>query len=93
MAQQVIKRDGTKEPFDAEKVKKAIELAAGEAGLAPERTGEVVKQVSDAVLEFAAEKEEVATSELREKALSELEKVEPSVAEAWRKYDQERGRY
>jgi transcriptional repressor NrdR len=92
MAQQVIKRDGTKEPFDEEKVKKAIQTAAGEAGLAPERAEEVVNQVSSVVLDFAAEKEEIASSELGEKVLSELDKVEPSAAEAWRKYDQARGR-
>lgn len=92
MAQQVIKRDGTKEPFDAEKIKKAIRTAGGEAGLPLERVEEVVNQISGVVLEFAAEKEEIATSELREKALGELDKVEPSVAEAWRKYDQARGR-
>ena len=93
MAQQVIKRDGTKEPFDAEKVKKAIGAAVGRMALAPERATEVVKQVSDVVLQFAGEKEEIATSELREKALAELDKLEPSVAESWRKYDQEQGRY
>jgi transcriptional regulator NrdR family protein len=92
MAQQVIKRDGTKEPFDAGKIKGAIESAAGRTGLTPERVAEVVKQVSGVVLQFAADKEEVATSELREKALAELDKVEPSVAESWRKYDQEQGR-
>jgi len=91
MAQQVVKRDGTREPFDAEKIKKAVEAAAGRAGLAPERVAEVVAQVSDAVLKFAAEKEEVTSSEVREKVLSELDGTEPAVAESWRKYDQERG--
>lgn len=93
MAQQVIRRDGTKEPFDIEKIKKAIESAAGRTGLTPERVAEVVKQVSDIILQFAAGKEEIATSELREKTLSELDKVELSVAESWRKYDREQGRY
>ena len=92
MAQQVVKRDGTKEPFDVEKIKKAIKSAAGRAGLAPERVSELAAQVSDVVLQFAADKEEVASSELREKALAELDKVEPSVAESWRKYDEEQGR-
>jgi transcriptional regulator NrdR family protein len=92
MAQQVVKRDGSKEPFDAEKIKKAIGSAAGRTALTPERVAEVVKQVSDVVLQFAADKEEVSSSELREKALTELDKLEPSVAESWRKYDQEQGR-
>ncbi len=92
MAQQVIKRDGSKEPFDAGKIKKALESAVGRVGLAPERTAEVVKQVLDVVLQFAGEKEEVATSDLRAKVLAELDKLEPSAADSWRKYDQEHGR-
>ncbi len=92
MAQQVMKRDGTKEPFDAEKIKKAVEAAAGRTSLTPERVAEVVKEVSDAVVQYAAGREEIPTSELREKVLNELDRVEPSVAESWRKYDQEQGR-
>ena len=92
MAQQVVKKDGTREPFDAERIKKAVESAAGRTGLAPERVSELAAQVSDVVLQFAADKEEVASSELREKALAELDRVEPSVAESWRKYDEEQGR-
>lgn len=92
MAQQVVKRDGTKEPFDAEKIKKAIRTAAERASLSPERVEELVEQISGVVLQYAADKEEVTSSELRDLALGELDKVEPSVAEGWRKYDQERGR-
>ena len=92
MAQHVIKRDGTKELFDAKKIRRAIELAANEAGLEPEQVTEIVDQVSETVLEFAAQKEEISTSELREKTLAELDKLEPSVAEFWRRYDQEKGR-
>lgn len=92
MANQVIKQDGTKEPFDAEKITKAIASAAAEGGLSEERANEVIRQVSAVALELAATKEEIATSELKEKILSELDRVEPAVAAAWRKYDQARGR-
>lgn len=92
MANQVIKKDGTKEPFDSGKITRAIESATKEAGISPERMNEVVNQVSGVVLEFAATKEEIATTELKEKILSELDKVEPTVAATWRKYDQERDR-
>jgi transcriptional regulator NrdR family protein len=86
MAKQVIKRDGTKESFDGEKIRRAIEGASKDAGLAPERIDEVVNQVSAAVLQFAESKEEVATAELLGKILGELDKIEPAVAEAWKKY-------
>lgn len=92
MATQVIKRDGTREPFDSEKIRRAIEGSARDAGLAPERINEVVNQVSGTVLQFAASKEEIATVELIEKILDELNKIEPRAATAWKKYEQEKSR-
>jgi len=92
MAKQVIKRDGTKEPFDSGKIQRAIEASARDAGLSAERISEVVNQVSGTVLQFAGSKEEVATTELTDKILGELDKIEPAAAEAWRKYKQEKSR-
>ena len=92
MANFVIKRDGTKEPFDAEKIRKSIAAAILRTNLSEERRNEVVEQVSNAVIRLAEEKEEIATAELRGKILSELDTLEPSVSEAWRNYEQEKGR-
>jgi transcriptional regulator NrdR family protein len=89
MAKEVIKKDGTKQPFDSEKIKNSIRAAAGLANLQEERKNEVVEQVATTVIQMAEEKEEIATSEIREKILSELDSIEPSVSAAWRKYDQE----
>ena len=89
MAKEVIKKDGTKEPFDAEKIRKAIAAAAGQADLSEERKNEVVEQVANTVIQMADAKEEIATSEIKEKVLSELDSLEPSVSEAWRKYGEE----
>lgn len=86
MASQVIKKDGTKQPFDAEKIRKAIGLAAEQAGLSEERKNEVVEQVATAAIQLADTKEEIATSEIKEKILSELNNIEPSVASVWREY-------
>ncbi len=91
MANFVIKRDGTKEPFDAGKIKNSILAAAQRTELSEDRRDEVVIRVSSVVLELAAQKEEIATSELREKILSELDAIEPSISEAWRKHGQEKG--
>ena len=92
MANFVIKKDGSKEPFDIEKIKKAIELAAKQTDLPEDRVNELVEEVSKAALQVAEGKEEIATAELREKILSELDNLEPSVSEGWRKYDQEKGK-
>jgi transcriptional regulator NrdR family protein len=92
MANFVIKKDGTKEPFDTEKIRRSITAAAQTTNLSEERMKEVVDQVSGAAMQLAEGKEEIATSELREKILSELDITEPSVSEAWRRYEQEKGK-
>jgi len=89
MAKEVIKKDGAKEPFDAEKIKNSILGAAQRTELSEERKNEVVEEVAAAVIQMAEEKDEIATSEIKAKILSELDIVEPAVSEAWRKYEQE----
>lgn len=90
MAKFVIKKDGTKEPFDEGKIKRAIAGAAQRTELSEERKTEVVEQVLGAALEACAEKEEIATSEIRANVLSELGKVAPSVLEEWKRHEQEK---
>ena len=89
MAKEVIKKDGAKEPFDAEKIKNSILGAGQRTELSEERKNEVVEEVAATVIQMAEEKDEIATSEIKEKILSELDIVEPAVSEAWRKYEQE----
>ena len=92
MAQTVIKRDGSKEPFDGGKINKGIMAAAKEGGLLEEQARKVADQVSAAVLQAVANKQEVATTELKVRVLKELDRVAPAAAEAWRSYERSRGR-
>lgn len=92
MANQVIKRDGTKEAFDENKVRKSIEAAGMDANLPADRVSVVVNQVAGAALGFAAQKEEIMSSELAAFILTQLDQVEPALAAAWRKHDQEKGK-
>lgn len=89
MAKEVIKKDGTKEPFDAEKIRKAIAAAAQRTELPEERKNEIVEQVTAKVVQMAEAKEEIATSEIRENIVRELDSAEPSVSEAWKKHEEE----
>jgi len=86
---EVIKKDGTKEPFDAGKIKSAILAAAQGTDLSDERKNEVAEQVMATIIAMAEGKEEISSSEIKEKILSELGAIEPIVSEEWRKYDQE----
>ncbi len=90
MAKEVTKKDGIRQPFAPEKIKNSILAAAREADLPEERKNEVAEQVASTIIQLAESQEEITTSELREKTLAELDKVEPSIAEAWRKYDKEK---
>lgn len=87
MATQVIKKDGSKQPFDSEKIQRAIEGAAREAGLSEDRVSQVATQVSSVVAEQTGAQEEIATSEIQSMILAELDKVEPTVSAAWRTYE------
>ena len=90
MAKEVIKKDGSREAFDSGKIRNAISAAAKRTELADERQNEVVEEVASAVIQLADSKEEIATSEIKEKILSELDRVEPSVSEAWKSYGSEK---
>lgn len=87
MATQVIKKDGSRQPFDSEKIQRAIEGAAREAGLVDDRISQVTKEVSDAITEKTGTQEEIATSQIKSMILKELDSVEPSVSAAWRAYE------
>ena len=89
MAKEVIKKDGTKEPFNSEKIKRSIMAAAEETDLSEEKRKEVVDQVSSIVLQMAGEKEEIEVSQIKDKILQELDSIEPSISKAWREYDEE----
>jgi len=83
----VIKRDGKKEAFDANKIRKAIEAAAKEAGVAQDRIVEVAKSVTEEMAEIAKEKGEIKAERIRQDVLNTLDGLEPAISEAWRAYD------
>ena len=85
---EVVKKNGTKEPFDPEKIRKSIAGAAQRTDIPEERKNEVVEQVAAAVIPMLENREELETSQIRETILSELDRVEPGVANAWREYEQ-----
>jgi len=85
---EVVKKDGTKEPFDPEKIKKSIADTAQQAYIPEERKEEVVYQVAGTVIPLLESKEEIDTIDIKQAILAELDKVEPTVASSWRKYEE-----
>jgi len=85
---EVIKKDGRKEPFIAEEIRKSIAGAAQQADIPEERKEEIVFQVSETVIPMFEGREEVDTRDIKKAILNELDRVEPAVASAWRKYEE-----
>ena len=92
MASFAIKKDGTKVPFESGKIKASIMAAALEAGLSEKESTDIAEKVLSLVTTTFGGQEEVTTSEIKEKVLSELDTMAPAVSEAWRKYDQSMGK-
>jgi transcriptional regulator NrdR family protein len=85
---EVIKRDGTRQPFSKQKLRGSIENAAKEAEIPAGRIKQVVSDAARGPLELAKGTKPVETKTIREKVLTRLDTIEPSVSEAWRGFDQ-----
>ncbi|MFH1337587.1 MAG: ATP cone domain-containing protein [Nanoarchaeota archaeon] len=83
----IIKRDGKREPFDADKLRRSIEAAARESKISDERARKVVERVARSVTKIAEKKREIETRAISERILKELDATEPAVSEAWRNFD------
>lgn len=92
MAEVVVKKDGSEEPFEPDKIRESVREACKNADLSDTKTEELVEEVSRVALEASSERSRISTTEIRGKLLTKLERVQPSVAEAWREHDQKQGK-
>ncbi len=88
MAKFVVKKDGEKIPYDAEKIKAAIMAASADSGLASDKASEIAEKVLELVDMAVGAREEVPTSEIKERILAELDSMAPNISKSWRKYDE-----
>jgi transcriptional regulator NrdR family protein len=86
----VIKRDGSRQAFSEQKVRKSVEAAAREAKIPDTRIKQVVADASREPLDMPKGKKPIETKTIREKILVRLDTTEPSVSEAWRAFDRKR---
>lgn len=86
MIKTVIKRDGSREPFDVDKMKRSILNAAESAGLSRESAKSAVSRVVSAVLQYTENQDEIYTESLRNLILDDLDQFVPAASEAWREY-------
>lgn len=88
MTKFVIKSNGQKEVFKAEKIKSSIEKAVISAGHDLNAKKGIVNQVVKETVDDVREKAEVASSDLKKEILDKLDELDASVSDAWRKFDQ-----
>ena len=88
----IIKKDGTKEPFNIQKIKSAVVAAATDTNLSAEEGAKIAEEVANTIARSIANLNEVMGVEIRARVLSQLDAVAPTVAEAWKKYDKENGK-
>jgi len=85
---QIVKKNKTTEEFSEDKLRNSIEYASDEAGVEEKRKKEVVDKVSRVIVEMTRKQKEIKSTDLRKRILSELDRMEPSVSEHWRTYDE-----
>lgn len=87
MVNTVIKKSGQEEPFDVEKIKRAVRGACREAGLDEIKQEELADSISEKIMEMYEGQEKVSALELRDKILGELEIMAPEAVTAWHNYE------
>ncbi|OPY24160.1 MAG: transcriptional regulator NrdR [Methanobacterium sp. PtaU1.Bin097] len=84
----VRKRSGDKEPFDEVKLKRSIQKAGIDAGYTLDDISDEVDEITGKILEMANQKIEINSDAIRDHILVELDETKPSIAEAWRRFDE-----
>jgi transcriptional regulator NrdR family protein len=87
MINQVIKKDGSQEPFNPEKIKNSIKTSSKDAGLDEAKQKELAETISKKVIEEIGDRNVVTALEIKEKVLAELDLIAPSASTAWRNYE------
>ena len=83
----VIKKRGTVESFDQDKIKRSIQKAAIDAGYSLNEKEDLINEITDHVTEKVKEEKEVKSDVICEAVLNEMLASSPEIVEAWRKFD------
>jgi len=86
MIKEVIKKGCQKEPFNLNKIKKALISVIEGTNFSQSEKNEIVEKVTEKVLKFLENKREVFTAEIEAEILLELEKLAPSAVQIWQEY-------
>ena len=80
----VVKKDGRRENFDREKLRRSIERAAERTSIDNDRAREIAQRIAERVERDA--RGAMSTTEIRERLLRELDREERAIADEFRSY-------
>jgi transcriptional regulator NrdR family protein len=86
MLKTVIKKGGSKQDFNPEKIKESLSLFLGTFIIDKNEKEKSLEKILKEVLKFLKGKKEVFTSEIEAKIILELTKIYPEKVEKWREY-------
>jgi transcriptional repressor NrdR len=84
---EVVKRDGSTETFDSEKIKRSIEKAAIDAGYTLEEVNTITKELIEEIIEEAKKNGRISTNSLKNSIFNKFEKTDSSIVKSWKKFD------
>jgi transcriptional repressor NrdR len=83
----VVKRKGSVETFNPDKIRGSLQKAAIDAGYSVEEKEDIIQEVLDNVDKAISKDKDVETKTIRACLLTELERCEPYMAKSWRRFD------
>ncbi len=83
----VIKRRGTVEDFNPNKIKGALQKATIDAGYTIEEKKDILDEVYSNIIQKLRGKEKIKTETIRDCLLTELDKCEPYIVKSVRRFD------
>ncbi len=83
----VIKRKGSIESYDQDKIKGSLQKAAIDAGYTVEEKEDIINEVFTNINKKLDKGDEIKSETIRACLLTELERCEPYMAKSWRRFD------
>lgn len=83
----VVKRKGSIEPFNPDKIRGSLQKAAIDAGYSVEEKKDIINEVFANINKKLDKGDEIKSETIRACLLTELDKCEPYMAKSWRRFD------
>ena len=83
----VIKKNGKKEVFEVDKIRKSIKKAFVDAGISISKTKDLIEKIAQDVVKTTKGKTEITSKAIKDKILDGLDNAKKIAADAWKRFD------